>query len=218
MTTQNLSRFFLIVLAIFALQGINACGGDDDGTNQSYEGTITDSAGTVGNLQLNFNTDSSSNNVQGSFDPRGSSEVALSGSLNAAGILTASGGGYTFTGATVNGFMTGTLTGPNSSTGAFTALNSSSTVTEYCGVFSGDSSGVWSMEISSNNNVAASSTVLAGSDSFVYTGTISNNAITLSSISGNTATGTLSGTDIQGTWHGANNTSGTFSVSSNGCD
>lgn len=212
-------RFLLLSASVLLMQGAYACGDGNGGTTQSYQGTLTDSSGSVGTLQFNLNTDATSNNVGGSLNPSGDDDsINLTGSLGSAGILSASGGGYTFTGAIVNGFMTGTVSGPNSSNGVFTALNSENSITEYCGVFSGDSAGVWSMEVSSNEDVAASSTVLNSTDSVVYTGSISNNLVTLSSINGNDATGTLSGNTIQGTWTSSNSSSGTFTASSDGCD
>jgi len=204
--------------ALAFLQGAMSCGGGGGGSDQSYQGTITSSTGVVGTLQLNIDTDRTSNNVNGSVDPNGDNNtVDVSGSFNSAGVLSVSGGGYNLMGAAVNGIMTGTLTGPSSSTGGFTALNSNNSVTEYCGVFSGSQSGVWSMEISSNDDAAASASVLNGSNTLVYTGSLSGGDLSLTSVGGGTATGTLSGSTVQGNWSDGNGDSGTFSASSDGC-
>ncbi len=216
--SHKAKRFIALGFGILSMYGAAACGSGGGAINQVYQGTITDNEGRVGTVQFNLNTSQTSDNVTGTLNPNDGDNVTLDGDMNNAGIVNASGGGYSFTGLVANGFMTGVMTGPDSSDGVFTTLDASHSITEYCGVFTGTDSGVWSLEISSNDNVAGSSAVLNSTASTVYTGNISGNTLTLSSVNGSDATGTLSGNTVQGTWTGTGEASGTFTVSSEGCD
>lgn len=216
--SHKAKRFLILTFSIISMYGAAACGSSNGPINQVYQGTITDNEGRVGTVQLNLNTRESSNNVTGTLDPNDGDSVTLEGDFSSAGIINVSGGGYSFVGLAANGFMTGVITGPDSSDGVFTTLDATHSITEYCGIFTGTDSGVWSMEISSNDNVAGSSTVLNTTASTVYTGSISDDTFTLSSVNGSDATGTVSGNTVQGTWTGTGDASGTFTASSEGCD
>jgi len=210
--------FFFLALAFISVQGIIACGGDNSYLpNSSYQGTVAGNDGFTAVITLPVNTDFSSENVTGVLDPTGSGEsINLVGSLTTTGALTASGGGYTFTGTAASGVLLGTFTGPSSTTGGFTALDSTqNTITTYCGTFTGTSSGTWNMETSSGHTAAA--TAASASSTTLYSGSLSGSSVSLSSSTGSTATGTVSGNTITGTWTGTGGASGTFTATTANC-
>ncbi len=209
--------FFFLALSFVLIQGVIACGGNSYLPNSSYQGTVAGNTGFTAVITLPVNTDYSSENVTGVLDPAGGGEsINLVGSLTTTGALTASGGGYTFTGTATSGVLLGTFTGPSSTTGGFTALDSTeNTITTYCGTFTGTSSGTWNMETSSGHTAAA--TAASASSSTLYSGSVSGNSITLSSTSGSSATGTISGNTVNGTWTATGGASGSFTANVGNC-
>jgi hypothetical protein len=208
-----------LFITAFSLCFAAACSSNSVISDSSYEGTLSGTNGNSGTLSILINTQDVSQNVNATVDPVGDEEaVALTGSFNTTGNINISGGGYQLQGAAINGIMVGTYTGPGDSSGGFTALLSTNeTITNYCGLFTGSDTGPWNLSVSSNNIVAATATGNNSDDTTIYTGTISENTVTLTSVTGATATGTLSGSIIQGTWDGLGDSSGTFSLSSNSC-
>ncbi len=185
--------------------------------NESYQGTASGNSDFAATLTWTVNTNYNSENLTGVFDPLGTTApISLVGQLTQTGVLTATGGAYTFTGSAANGILLGTFSGTNS--GNFSTLNSTeNTITQYCGTFTGSTSGIWNMESSSNAQASASSVSTDDSLSVTYSGSSSNNVFTLSNTSGASASGTRVGTTITGTWDDGNGASGTFSSSSEAC-
>jgi hypothetical protein len=144
----------------------------------------------------------------------GGSAITLSGTFTTPnGPLNVSGGGYTFQGTLTNGVLSGTWTGPSSNGSFSTLVGSSSSVTNYCGTFSGQDSGTWNFTIS-GTTLSGSYTGTSGSG--ILTGTVNGNSVSISTQSGGTAQGTISGTNVSGTWMGGSKT-GTWMGSSTGC-
>ena len=209
--------FFFLALGFVLMQGVWACGGSSYLPNNSYQGTVAGNSGFTAVITLPVNTDYNTENVTGVLDPAGTGEsINLVGSLSTTGALSATGGGYTFTGTAVSGVLVGTFTGPGSTTGGFTALDSTQNViTTYCGTFSGTSSGVWNMETSVGHTVAA--TAASSSSTTLYSGTVSGTTVSLTSSGGPTASGTISGNTVSGTWTGSGGASGSFSATVEAC-
>jgi hypothetical protein len=163
--------------------------------------------------------------VTGTFKS-GSLTVSLTGTYDPSTrtfTVSGTGGGatYTFTGGVSAGGITGSFTmlvGSVSFPGTFTAApGDSDTVTVYCGTYSGASSGTWNLVRTgaSLNGIATTS-----GGNVPLSGTVSGSSVSISVPAGGgvtgTASGTISGTSIEGTWQipGTAET-GTFSGTTN---
>jgi hypothetical protein len=156
--------------------------------------------------------------------------VALTGTVDSnANTVNLVGGGYLLTGTVSNGVVSGTYTGPNSSSGGFATLSTTQgAITAYCGTFSSTlqpagqaqttSTGVFNLQIAANGAASGVSTPTAtGSASSVFTGQANGSTVTLVHISsdGITANNTnVTATVQNGTISGSlttNGGTGTFS-------
>jgi len=137
------------------------------------------------------------------------------------GIVSVSGGGYTFVG-TLSGSphaLTGSFTGPSS--GSFSTLPSdpANPVTTYCGTAAGDNTvGLWMMQVSSTGVATVVGEDEAESTTFMGTGTATSTSVFLTGTVGwnGTASGTITGGMVAGTWQGDGET-GTWQGSNSGC-
>jgi hypothetical protein len=119
----------------------------------------------------------------------GGVNYAVSGTFDTvSGALSLSGSSYALTGTESNGGLSGSYSGPNNSSGWFSALNATQNpVTRYCGTyFTPIDSGTWNMQVSANGNVSGTASgggtlsghltgsVLSGSsDGEPFAGTVS---------------------------------------------
>ncbi|HKS06093.1 MAG TPA: hypothetical protein VJR92_07240 [Gemmatimonadaceae bacterium] len=180
---------------------LSACSDDDSNgpstTVMLFVGTVNGAnASLSGAITLSIN----GTVVTGTFDITTPSVAshALTGTYNTGTKgVTASGGGYTFTGV-YNGStrIEGDMSG--SATGIFVAPKGNSNLA-YCGEFSGDSEGVWNFTIAGSTLFGTATTV--DDDVIPLGGNISGNTITVTaSGAGTIATGTRSGDDVDGFW------------------
>jgi hypothetical protein len=120
-------------------------------------------------------------NLSGTFD-------TVSGALNL------SGGGFTLTGTISKDQVTGTYTGPNNVTGAFTNLDSThTTVTTYCGTYQAShDSGVWNLQVSANGSADGSAYVTSGTGHAVFlTGSLNGTSLEIVTSDGVDVNGTV---------------------------
>ena len=147
---------------------------------------------------------------------KGGGSSTLIGTFDtAANRLNLSGGGYVLTGAIGQGAVSGTFTGPNNSTGKFAGLDSTrDSVTLLCGTWSesGGDTGTWNLQVSSSSGAASGVT-----NRVLLTGRLNGTALTLTSSEGVTATGTVQGGVVSGSYAPNGGGQGTFTGSSNGC-
>ena len=160
--------------------------------------------------------------VSGTLTFVGGGSVALAGTYDdVTRALVVSGSGYTFEGTLSADFksLSGTFTGPTS--GSFSTLTTSSGgVTTYCGTYSGDDSGVWNIVIISATGQVSGTWADIGGDAGLIAGQLTGTSLDLTDPNepNTTATGTLQGTSLSGTWSSASEGStGTFSGSTGGC-
>jgi hypothetical protein len=116
-----------------------------------------------------------------------------------------------FAGTYASGLVEGTVTGTGG-TGSF--LVKSGTQTVFCGTYTGDSDGVFNLVIS--GNTAKGVYVDEGDDSGTLNGSVSGTALTVTTGTGITANGTISGSSASGTWSG-NGDSGTWTGTTANC-
>jgi hypothetical protein len=113
-------------------------------------GTIIFSTAPVAIRAGNGNTASLSAPIDliGTLTFSNGSTLDLTGTLDGAALLLA-GTGYQFTGTLSNGVISGSFTGPNGESGSFSASLSSSggAVALYCGSYTGDDEGVFSLAL-----------------------------------------------------------------------
>jgi hypothetical protein len=220
------------ICAINARSITTATGGT---ASAKFEGTIAGS-GQTGTVSVNVLATSASapagvertaverpravSQATGTFKAAGASDVALSGTYDAAsGSLTLAGGGLSLAGTASGETLSGTFTNADGTTGGFSALNSTqNAVTNYCGTYTpGDDAGVFNLTVSASGKLSG-----------VTSGTGSGSAVTLagqvtgSSVSGVSSesvafSGTIDGAAISGTYISTNGHPGTFSGSSSGC-
>jgi hypothetical protein len=153
--------------------------------------------------------------VTGSLSYDGGAAVALSGSYDdATDILALTGGGYTFGGSfdgvdRIEGIMSGTASG------SFVATKAAS-AKAYCGTYDGDDQGTFSFVIAGSVvRGSAVSSVNGPNAPIALDGTISGSTISIHApgSSAGFATGTLSGTNVSGTWDDGQGSTGTWSGS-----
>ena len=210
------------LVALATILTLAGCGGDDGtGTSSSisFRGTF---AGTGDSGVIDVTAASP---ITGTLTITGGPVINVTGDYDAAtGAFTASGGGYSFTGTFADGTLNGTFTGPNGS-GLLTALPSNQmTVRVFCGSGGGSSPGgsvsfTWNMVLSGNTLVGLSvetASSAAPGEQTRLTGILSGNAILLVVIEGS-ATGTLSGEMMSGTWASDEGGSGTWMGSTAAC-
>lgn len=226
--------------AAAAVLALAACGKDStgpapvtdpgSGTPVEFNGTLAGSAIT-GDISITIAGSASARVVAGGieFNVSGSrAVVAVNGCLylgsatcttitgtynttsKALNFTTAS-PAFTFTGTYTNGTVAGTFTGAGGS-GVFVVH--SGTVQVFCGVYTGDSDGIW-------NLVKTGSTLLGvyydvGGTSGQLTGSVSGSAITIT-FPGGSAGGTISGTSMSGTWQTLAGDAGTWTGQTGGC-
>lgn len=189
------------VLAVGSL--LSACSDDDSNgpstTVMLFVGTVNgDNASLSGAITLSIN----GTVVTGTFDiatPAVASH-ALTGTYNTGTKgVTASGGGYTFTGV-YNGStrIEGDMSG--SANGIFVApKDNGNSNMAFCGEFTGDADGVWNFTIAGSSLFGTATTV--DDDVIPLGGSVSGNNITVTaSGAGTIATGTRNGNDVTGTW------------------
>ena len=205
-----------LILGWLSVQSIQACSSSYVPTN-SYQGTVSGSSGLNATLILTMNTQYNAENATGVLDLGDTGgTISLRGNFSTGGVLSVSGGGYTFSGNASEGALLGSFSGPDSTSGAFSTLDSTeNTITLYCGTFTGSDSGIWNMEISSNHDAAASA--VSASHTTLYTGDILGSNLSLTNTAGANASGVLSGTTLNGTWQTPDGDSGTFSASTEAC-
>jgi hypothetical protein len=178
-------------------------------TSTDFTGTLVAANGTSANLSLHFASTVSAALTAGRASSAATVSVTGTLQLGATTInltgtydstthgFVVNGGGYTLTGQITAGGIVGVVTTPTGGGGSFTALaGTSSTVTVYCGTYSGASSGTWNIV---QNGAAVNGAASGGSSGTSLTGSISGNGIQLQWPSG-TATGAISGTSVSGTW------------------
>jgi len=201
--------------------------GGGTSTPSTYSGTLTGTGGASGTVDFTITppaaavmpaigVGTTTDNATGTLTLTGSSPVSLTGTFTSpSGPLVVSGGGYQFNGTVSGSTLSGTWTGPGA-TGSFTTINSTggSSVTVYCGTYSGTNTGTWNLAVS-GSTVSGSFSDTNG-NSGTLSGTVSGSTVTLTISTGGTATGTINGTSVSGTWSAGNN-SGTWSGSSTGC-
>ncbi len=139
-------------------------------------------------------------------------------------VVAASGGGYSFEGGLSPDFtsLVGAFIGTTS--GNFSTLTTSSgEVTTYCGTYSGDDSGVWNMVIISATGQISGTWADVDGEAGLLAGQLTGTSLDLTDPGepGTTATGTLQGTSVSGTWSDTSDPSqtygGTFSGSTGSC-
>ena len=137
----------------------------------------------------------------GTLELTGEAAVSLTGTYEDTTLqIMSSGGGFAFDGIiTSDGAeLTGSYTGPGGAAGGFSTLNDTlSTVTDYCGSYSGG--GIWNMTIDSNGRLIGLYVDSDGSSGFIR-GQLTGNSLSLTADGGVTASGTLQGTTLSGTW------------------
>ena len=163
--------------------------------------------------------------VSGTLSFVGGGSVALVGTYDdVTGAVMVSGGGYTFDGMLSDDFrsLSGDFTGPTS--GSFSTLTTDSGgVTNYCGTYSGDDSGVWNIAIGSATGQVSGTWADDFGDAGLITGQLTGTslAVTDPGTPGISASGTLQGNSLSGTWLDTSEPgqtySGTFSGSTSSC-
>ncbi len=154
--------------------------------------------------------------------------VPLTGTyVDATKTFTMAGGGYNLT-ATIDGAgqVSGTLNGTTADTkGVVSALatNPATATTTYCGTFSGTNSGRLSVVV--RGTEAKGLAVEVTGEGTNLSGTVSGNTVTLGwkplgaggVVGTGTATGTISGSTLAGSWTNTLGERGTFTTTSTGC-
>ena len=210
-----LPRLSLLLLALL-LPLATGCDSNDDsnpppaGTG-SYVGTLA-GAQASGVLEVTIDGDDASGSFVLTGDAArsasGSAMPPLTGSFNSGtGALSLEGGGYTFTGTLVNGVLSGTWTGPDGTSGSFSALleGEGTVVAVYCGVYNTvNDNGTFNLvrQDASLRGFAVSS---EDGDTIDLSGSVSGNTLTIYATAAgqtaNVATATLSadGSTFSGT-------------------
>lgn len=233
----------LLSLSLLAIPG-GGCGGGTSGGgtagSTTFEGTVAGNGGETGTVTVTVETTVAALNVsitskakaQTSGDVNATGEciivgdppIPLSGTFTpstGAMDLSSSDGTTNFTGTIGSGEMSGTFTGPGGLSGGFSGLNASdSTVTTYCGTFSGGDSGVFNVQVDSSGNLSGSAipTSDTGGSPVSLSGTVTGNSITGESSEGNSFSGTIAGNDVSGTFEVTGGGTGTFSGSAGACE
>jgi fibronectin-binding autotransporter adhesin len=201
----------------------NTAGGGGGGAPTTYAGTIADSLKS-GIISV---TVSPSLTALGSITFIGGAPISLTGTLNGtANTLAVTGGGYTLSGSTSAGSLTGTYSGPGG-TGDFVATSDSVTTLShrtYCGRYtSTNGNGFFNAVITSDgaiSGIAMETTGSAGSATF--TGNVTGTTLVGISSQAVSITGTITTdlTTITGSYAplaGSVAGTGTFSSSTGSC-
>ena len=200
-----------------------------------FEGTIAGSGGQIGAFSVTIQTalaasslasiraaglrikqEDSFTQVSGTLNVAGAAGVALGGSYDSStNNVSLSGGGFTLTGTISGAVLSGAYTGPSSS-GEFSALNSTQTsVTAYCGTFS--DGGTFTMQVSANGTVSGVAGPSTGQAGDTFAGQLNGINLSFSDPSGNTTgTGIIQNGIVNGTLGGAHG-AGTFTGSTGVC-
>ncbi len=202
--------------------GDDGGGGGDGGGHQheTYRGTIVSGTEsgilevevTAGEHSGGLLEQAAEGGAEGTitFD---SGVVDLTGTF-AGGVLTLSGGGYQLSGSLSGGAISGTFTGPNGS-GTFTVQpTASGAVQVYCGTYSGADAGIWNLVEGSDGTLTGSYSGGGGSGNL--NGSRSGDAVSLTFLGG-TATGTIAGDAVTGTWTATSGGSGSFTGAVGNC-
>ena len=241
----------LLVLMACSGNSTNPIAPTGGGASTTFVGTLAGSGGQSGTLEIAIQAslaasveDSGAPTVVINFGPLvlravaatlsvsgtlsfvGGGSVALVGTYDdGTGAVMASGGGYTFEGmlSTDLRSLSGDFTGPTS--GSFSTLTTTSGgVTTYCGTYSGDISGVWNISISSaTGQISGAWADDVGGDAGLIAGQLTGTslAVTDPDVPGISASGTLQGNSVSGTWLDVSDPgqsySGTFSGSTDSC-
>lgn len=205
-------RVLLGALLILPL-ALAACGSDDNGSGPGagdadiFIGIVSASDGTSGSLALTFVSPPGRGavNATGTLKRAGLPDVAVTGDANGT-TVTASGGGFTFTGTLANGAIGGSFTVSGGAGGTFQLLGTTDATTTiaFCGDYAGD--GGSGPEAGTFNVVVGASRLYGTAvdedgDALQFTGTRSAATITVqaTSTAGSlSATGTINGDDIGG--------------------
>ena len=190
-------------------------------SSTTFQGTIAGRNGQTGTVNVSVQATVSITSLRpsavqqatGTVRPAGKSTVSLSGTFDdASGAVALSGGGYTFSGTVGSGgVLAGTYTGPESASGGFSTLNSTTTpVTVYCGIAEeSDGPIVFTLQISANG--AVSGTVFEES-SCGLTGQITGTSLSITDCYGRHVTATTQGGAVSGKTPSGNSFSGTTSA------
>ena len=236
----------LAIGLVFAACGKSASSSGDSPTGPSanttlFQGTIAGAGGQSGTLSLTIATTLTHSSigtlavsqVTGTVHVTGGATTSLSGTYDSStSTVSATGGGFAFTGTISGGVLSGKYTAPTTS-GGFSSLNgTSSTVTTYCGTYGpsfyagppanppGGEVGVWNLVIAANGAASGAgvSKNVANDPGFVMTGQLVGTTLTLlvfDLISGHTRTQTA--TVQGGTITGSCGDGCTISSVSNAC-
>jgi hypothetical protein len=223
------TAFGLLVPFIFALAGCGTAAAP--ATTTTFAGTIAGGASESGTISFTVNKviatsrsaeppSRASITISGTLTFTGANPVTLTGTYDTVtGAVSATGGGYTFTGTLTTGTganVSGTYTSPTNGGGGSFSLNVSTpttAVTAYCGTFTGSKtlSGTWNIQ---TNGTAGGGAWSSSQDSGSLTCTQTNKTLNCTGTDTNgysdTATITISGTSINGTWTSSSPASGTL--------
>jgi hypothetical protein len=190
--------------------------------------TVASTAAPIAQAQSAPEKQQATYSASGTLSVSGGGNVTLSGTYDSTtNTVTASGGGYSFTGSIASGAYTGTYTGPSATSGGFASLQGSkNSVTAYCGTATatttnGTRNGVWNLQVSASGALNGSGTPGlcggSGGNDGAFSGTVTNGSVSGSSASGNTFSATVTGSSVSGTIQCLNPNhpgSGTFSGAS----
>lgn len=203
----------LLLLALLVPFATGCDSGEEDPpaeTAGTYVGTLA-GAQTSGVLEVTVE----GSDASGSFtlagaarSTSGSVRPPLTGSFNAGtGALQLSGGGYTFTGTLSGGVLSGSWTGPDGTSGTWTALveGEGTVVAVYCGVYdTSNDEGTFNL-VRQDANLRGFAVSSVDGDTIGLSGTVSGNTLSIypteNGPQANVATATLSadGTTFTGT-------------------
>jgi hypothetical protein len=221
-------RRVLVLSVLIGILFLSGCGGGSSTGGSSgtgppgaagttFEGTIAGGDGTSGAFFVTIQPDPS---VSGTLNTAAGTSNTLAGTYDSStNNLSVSGGGFTLTGAISEGVLSGAYTGPNGSSGGFSALNATQTsVTPYCGTFSGSQgTGVFNAEESPNGALSGNATPTMGA-SVNVAGQVSGATFTGTTGPGNSFSGTIGTGSISGTVSsGPGGPGGPFTGSTGGC-
>jgi hypothetical protein len=243
------------------------CGGGNSSTSgpatpstptTTFQGTIAGSTGQSGTIDVTVQTTVAylaprSFSLVQTLHAQTTGTVAATGSLHLAGgattaltgtfdssakTLSLSGGGFTFSGLSSAGGLSGNYTGPGNATGGFSALSSAAgAVTRYCGTYTSTApdinspngtyreSGVWTLQVSSSGAATGTSTsTQTNSAAFPpgqtgsISGRVTGTTFTMNSAEGGSGTGTIQNGSVTGTTvTPSGRGSGTFTGSTGAC-
>ena len=212
LTVSALQVLFLLVLMISFTVGCDSVDDDPD-VMGTYVGTLAGPT-TSGTLQISVDGDDASGSLSLVGGGGRSETTPLTGSYNPdTGEIHLQGGGYHFTGTISNGVLTGTWTGPNGTSGTFTAyLEGEGTVVDvYCGHYNSQNDyGTFNL-VRHDANLRGFAVSTPYDNTIDLSGSVSGNNVTIwatdSGPDGNVATGTLTpdGSSFEGTINDPNN-------------